>query len=908
MQSRDCWEYILLDEKKIVTLHSNCTHSSMDRIMDSGSIDWGSTPHGCTTYHQTQMKRFFIVGVATMMLLTTTNFQAKDFRDSNLPSMERAELLLKQLTLDEKISLMMDDSPEIARLGIKRYPWWNEALHGVGRAGYATVFPQATGMAATFDDTLLYSVFTAISDEARAKFNTLVEDPSARNRYRGLTFWTPNVNIFRDPRWGRGQETYGEDPYLSSMLGKAAVAGLQGPSDSKYIKTIACAKHYAVHSGPEWNRHSFDARDIDPRDLWDTYLPAFKTLVDAGVGQVMCAYNRVEGEPCCSNKRLLADILRNKWGYDKIIVSDCWAIRDFYRADCHATHPSAVEASADAVYSGTDLECGSSYKSLREAYNRGLISEETIDRSLVRLLDARIRLGELTRDKECEWNSIGDTAICSPYHKVLALEVARRSMVLLKNNGILPLKKDIKVAVAGPNAADTVMLWGNYNGTPQKSISILEGIQRVTGKDVKYFKGCDYVDNKNIRSTYSLLRNGDKQGLSARYWNNLDYSGTPVAEETITIPLNKNNGGATVFMPGVNVENFSAKYTADFIPEETGNYIINMSADRGLKGVIINGESILKGYGEYAVKDYTHSFNAEKGKTYKIEIEYSHGTGPAILTFDIGLNADYDTDCGDADIVIFAGGISPILEGEEMPVKVDGFKGGDRTTIELPKVQRDLIRRLKEEGKKVIFVNCSGGAIAMQSEDSICDAILQAWYPGESGGLAVAETLYGINNPAGRLPVTFYSGDDQLPDFEDYSMTGRTYRYMTEKPLYAFGHGLSYTTFGYNNIKLNTKSAKVGETVTLSLDVANNGLMDGDEVVQVYIRNTSDRELNKTLRAFRRINVAKGESKHLEFELDKDSFAFYNPGSGQTETVAGKYEVLVGGASDKTTALTLTLK
>lgn len=822
--------------------------------------------------------------------------------------MERAELLLKQLTLDEKISLMMDDSPEIARLGIPRYSWWNEALHGVGRAGYATVFPQAIGMAATFDNDLLYRVFTAISDEARAKYNTLEENSSARNRYRGLTFWTPNVNIFRDPRWGRGQETYGEDPYLSSVLGTSAVRGLQGPSDSKYIKSIACAKHYAVHSGPEWNRHSFDARDIDPRDLWDTYLPAFKTLVDAGVGQVMCAYNRVEGEPCCSNKRLLADILRNKWGYDKIIVSDCWAIRDFYRPNAHATHPSATEASADAVASGTDLECGSSYKNLREAYDKGLITEEAIDRSLLRLLDARFSLGEITRDKDSEWNSIGDTAVCSPSHKALALEAARKSMVLLKNNGILPLAKDARVAVVGPNATDTVMLWGNYNGTPKQTISILDGIRRVAGKEVEYLRGCDHVSNKNIRSTYSLLRNGDNPGLKAHYWNNLDYSGTPAAEETITIPLNKTNGGATVFTPGVDAENFSAKYTADFTPEESGKYIINMTADRGLKSVLINGEKVMKGYGEYAVNDYSYAFDAEKGKTYKIDIDYSHATGPAMLTFDIGLNAGYDIDCGDADIVIFAGGISPKLEGEEMPVTVDGFKGGDRTTIELPKVQRDLIRTLKENGKKVIFVNCSGGAMGMLPEDSICDAILQAWYPGESGGLAVAETLYGINNPAGRLPVTFYKSDSQLPDFEDYNMTGRTYRYMTEKPLYAFGHGLSYTDFSYKNAHLSKPTAKVGENVILSVDVANTGDRDGDEVVQVYVRNSADKELNKTLRAFRRINVKKGETEHLEFELDKDTFAFYNTESGEVETLPGKYEVMIGGASDNTTPLAITFE
>ena len=840
--------------------------------------------------------RPLLTAITATMLLSAAPAMAQDYKDTSLSPRQRAEAILPHLTLDEKISLMMDDSPEIPRLGIRRYSWWNEALHGVGRAGYATVFPQAIGMASTFDDTLLFDIFTAISDEARAKFNALPDDAASRNRYSGLTFWTPNVNIFRDPRWGRGQETYGEDPYLSSVLGKAAVRGLQGPADSKYMKTIACAKHYAVHSGPEWNRHSFDAKDIDPRDLWDTYLPAFKALVDEGVGQVMCAYNRVEGEPCCSNKRLLADILRNKWGYDKIIVSDCWAIRDFYRQDAHATHPSAVEASADAVFSGTDLECGSSYKSLREAFEKGLISEETIDRSLLRLLETRISLGELSADADCEWNGIGQSVICSPDHKALALEAARKSMVLLKNNGILPLRRDARVVVMGPNAADSVMLRGNYNGTPMHSVTILDGIREIAG-DVPYLKGCDHVENKNISSRFGLLSSGGAPGMSATYWNNTDYSGTPAASEVITIPLNKSNGGATVFTPGVDAENFSARYTADFTPDETGTYTINMTADRGLKALKINGSQVLKSYGQNPSNEYSHTFHAEKGKTYAIEIDYSHAAGLAILNFDIGINKEYDTE-SDADIVIFAGGISPTLEGEEMPVKVEGFRGGDRTSIQLPKVQRDLVRRLHDQGKKVIFINCSGGAMGLAPEDSICDAVLQAWYPGEAGGTAVAETLYGLNNPSGRLPVTFYRDDSQIPDFEDYSMEGRTYRYMADRPLYAFGHGLSYTRFDYSNAALSSDTPAPGENVTLTLDVTNSGDRDGEEVVQVYVRNLADRELNKTLRAFRRVDLKKGETAKVEITLTPEDFRFYNPETGNSDIVPGSYDILYGPSSD----------
>lgn len=827
---------------------------------------------------------------------------AQDYKDTSLSNRERAELVLKQLTLDEKIAMMMDDSPAIDRLGIKRYNWWNEALHGVGRAGFATVFPQAIGMAAAFDGDLQFRVFDCISDEARAKFNTLGDEEVTR--YKGLTFWTPNVNIFRDPRWGRGQETYGEDPYLSSMLGKAAVEGLQGPADAKHIKTIACAKHYAVHSGPEWNRHSFDARDIDPRDLWETYLPAFKTLVDANVGQVMCAYNRVEGEPCCSNKRLLHDILRNRWGYDKIIVSDCWAIRDFFRPDAHATHPSAVEASADAVASGTDLECGSAYKSLREAYDKGLISEEAIDTSLLRLLEARLSLGELFDDAS-EWDSLGEKDICSPAHKQLALEAARKSMTLLKNNGILPLSPDARITVMGPNATDSVMQWGNYNGFPTHTTSILDGILAIAPQ-ARYLKGCDHVKNNNTISTFDMLSSDGKKGITAAYWNNTSKAGEPVAREVLTSPINKNTGGATVFAPGVNLEDFSATFSTEFTPEESGEYIINMTASRGLKGLSVDGKRVAKSYGSNPTNDYAYAIQAEKGKTYRIDIDWVNDRpGIAVLKFDIGRSVDYATECGDSDILVFVGGISAALEGEEMPVSVEGFRGGDRNTIELPQVQRDLVRKLKEQGKKIVFVNCSGSAMGLSQEDALCDAVLQAWYPGEAGGTAVAETLFGLNNPAGRLPVTFYTGDSQLPDFEDYDMSGRTYRYMTEKPLYAFGHGLSYTSFDYSTPKV--KASKAGMPVSLSLDVKNSGDRDGDEVVQVYIKRSDDRELNKTLRAFRRIHLKKGETKDVSFDLGPDAFAFFNPESGEMETRPGKYELFVGPASDNTSKITVNL-
>lgn len=848
-----------------------------------------------------------VVVAALMIAIGFQSSMAQKWMDSGLSAKERAAAILDELTLDEKISLMMDQSPAIERLGIKQYNWWNEALHGVGRAGYATVFPQAIGMAATWDEALLQEIFTAISDEARAKYNGL---DAPMRRYQGLTFWTPNVNIFRDPRWGRGQETYGEDPFLSSTLGRAAVRGLQGPEDSKHIKTIACAKHYAVHSGPEWNRHSFDARDIDPRDLWETYLPAFKTLVDANVGQVMCAYNRVEGEPCCSNKRLLHDILRTKWGYDKIVVSDCWAIQDFFSPRAHNTHASGVEASADAVITGTDLECGPVYANLREAYDKGLIKEETIDTSLMRLLEARINLGELFTTTT-EWDSLGEKDICSAAHKQLALDAARKSMTLLKNNSVLPLRQDAKIMVMGPNANDSVMQWGNYNGLPQATITILDGI-RALGTNVSYLKGCDLVKNNNISSTFNLLSSDGQPGMTARYWNisdarQLTNAGEPVATERITTPINKSNGGATVFAPGVDLENFAGIFTATFTPETSGEYIINITSDRGLMAVNIDGKRVMRGFGDYTVNDNSHFFEAEAGKPYEIQIVYTHraNSGPAVLKFDIGQNVNYDSDCGDADVVVFVGGISPSLEGEEMPVTVEGFRGGDRTSIELPKAQRELIKKLKAQGKRIVMVNCSGSAMGLSEEDELCDAVLQAWYPGEAGGQAVAETIFGINNPAGRLPITFYTGDQQLPDFEDYDMAGRTYRYMTEKPLYAFGHGLSYTDFEYGNPTVKTE--KKGKTATVSVEVKNIGEKDGDEVVQLYVNNPRDRELNKTLRAFRRITLKKGEKQTLDFELGPETFAFYNPVSGEMETLPEEYTVEIGGASDKTKTIKVRL-
>lgn len=840
--------------------------------------------------------------LAVSLLVTAQN---EPFRNMTLSADERADDLLTRLTLEEKIGLMMDVSRPVERLDIPVYNWWNEALHGIGRAGLATVFPQAVGMAATFDDQLINRVFTAVSDEARAKFNDFRSN-GKHGRYQGLTFWTPNINIFRDPRWGRGQETYGEDPYLTGQLGMAVVRGLQGPEDAKYDKLHACAKHYAVHSGPEWNRHSFDAKNISQRDLWETYLPAFKNLVvDAGVKEVMCAYNRFEGEPCCSNKQLLVSILREDWGYEGIVVSDCWAINDFYGANRHETHPDAKSASADAVLSGTDLECGSTYRTLSDAVKSGLITEQQIDVSVRRLLKARFELGELDPANAVPWSSIKYEVVNSKEHQALALETARKSITLLMNkNKLLPLQKDLKIAVMGPNATDSVMQWGNYEGTPGKTFTILEGIQKkIPG--VLYEKGCDKIGTRVLESAFNKVKtpDGKSKGFAAQYWNNTDLSGEVAATQVVSNPFAFDNGGATVFAPGVNLTNFSARYKGVLQPDKDGEIIFTISGDDSFR-VLVNNQKVIEYWGQRGEGKRDYTLSAKAGQAYEVVVEYMQGLQGATLKFDLGYEKPYDpteavAKVNDAQVIIFAGGISPRLEGEEMRVDYPGFKGGDRTDIELPAVQRELIQALKKAGKKVIFINCSGSAMGLAPEAEACDAILQAWYPGQAGGTAVADVIFGDYNPAGRLPVTFYKSADQLPDFEDYSMKGRTYRYLTEKPLFAFGHGLSYTTFKYGKATLAGKSIKAGQPTSLTLTLANTGKMDGDEVVQVYIRNLQDPEgPAKSLRAFRRIHLKAGEKQKVNIELPATTFEWFDAKTNKMSIQPGKYEILVGGTSD----------
>ena len=799
---------------------------------------------------------------------------------------------------------MMDGSRSVERLGIKPYNWWNEALHGVARAGLATVFPQPIGMAASFNPEMVYEVFNAVSDEARAK-NTYYASQDSRERYQGLTMWTPTVNIYRDPRWGRGIETYGEDPYLTSRMGVMVVKGLQGPADGKYDKLHACAKHFAVHSGPEWNRHSFNAENIKPRDLYETYLPPFEALVKEGkVEEVMCAYNRFEGDPCCGSDRLLMQILRGEWGFDGIVVSDCGAIADFYNDRGHHTHPDAESASAAAVISGTDLECGSSYKALIESVKKGLISEETVDTSVKRLMKARFALGEMDEPEKVSWTKIPFSVVASAVHDSLALNMARESMTLLMNkDNFLPLKRGgLTVAVMGPNANDSVMQWGNYNGMPPHTVTILDGVRNMLGADDKliYEQGCPWVERTLIQSAFSQCKSDKGPGFTARYWNNLKREGEPVTTAQVTTPFRFCTSGATVFAPGVNLTDFSATYNSAFTPKESGEIVLEVYC-YGSGRLRVNGEEVKSFSNKHGARKSTHAMKVQAGKSYDLELDFEYLRSDAQLNFDLGFKKDVDIRKSvervkDADIVIFASGISPSLEGEEMGVNLPGFKKGDRTDIELPAVQRELIDALHRAGKKIILVNCSGSPIGLEPETQKCEAILQAWYPGQQGGTAVAEVLFGDYNPAGRLPLTYYKSLDELPPFDDYDITkGRTYKYFKGDVLYPFGYGLSYSSFKYSDLQVKDGAGEV----TVSFLLKNTGKRNGDEVAQVYvwIPDAGGIVPLKELKGFRRVPLKSGESRRVEIKLNKEQLRYWDVEKGQFVVPRGAFDIMVGASS-----------
>ena len=841
--------------------------------------------------------RTFLISVACAVSL---NAQTYPFQNPGLSPKERAEDLCSRLTLEEKAMLMMNNSKAVPRLGVPAFAWWSEALHGVGRNGYATVFPSCIGMAASFDDALLERIFTAVSDEARAKNTVLRRKGEGVSTYQGLSFWTPNINVFRDPRWGRGQETYGEDPYMNSRMGQAVVRGLQGPSDNKYAKLYACAKHFAVHSGPEKTRHSFNIETLSGRDLWETYLPAFKDLVQkSGVKEVMCAYQRFEGEPCCGSNRLLQQILRDEWGFDGLVVSDCGAISDFWEPGAHGVSPDAASASAKAVISGTDVECGGNYRNLPDAVKAGRITVEQIDKSVVRLLEARFRLGNLDPDSLVEWTRIPESVVACKEHKDLALRMAREQMVLLYNrNNTLPLAKDARrIMVMGPNAADSIMLWGIYYGQPTHSVTVLEGIRNKLGTEVGYSKGCGITSMTESESVFGKFRTADGlPGMSASFWNNTKMEGTPVYETVYQSALRFDNGGNTVFAPGVRLNDFTARFNGSFTAERDETLDIVYTNDDGFR-LIINGDTLVNRWKTDPLRFTTRKLEVKKGRTYDVQVDYMQLAGGATLNFDVAevravKPEELVARAKDVETVVFVGGISPNLEREEAKVSEPGFDNGDRTSIELPAVQREILKALHDAGKKVVFVNCSGSAVALTPELATCDAILQAWYPGEQGGNAVADVLFGDYNPCGKLPVTFYKDDSQLPPFDDYRMQGRTYRYFRGEALFPFGFGLSYTTFAVGRPEYDATSGKI------KVRVANMGNCDGAEVVQAYLRNPADVDgPATTLRGFVRVELKAGEAKDVEIDFPRDSFEWWDAGSNTMRVKSGRYEILVGTSS-----------
>ena len=855
--------------------------------------------------------RFLIVYCLVVFTSLFTNVPPKDraqigvppYKDPSLSVEKRVDDLVSRMTLEEKVSQMMNAAPAIERLGIPEYEWWNEALHGVARAGYATVFPQAIGLAATWDATLMRQTADVISTEARAKHHEFLRH-NQHARYQGLTYWSPNINIFRDPRWGRGQETYGEDPYLTSRLGVEFVRGLQG-EDPKYFKVIATPKHYAVHSGPEPERHSFDAKAYE-RDLRETYLPAFQaTVVESKAYSVMCAYNRTNAEPCCANNRLMVDILRKEWGFDGYVVSDCGAISDIWKG--HGYARTEAEASAIAVKAGTDLACGREYSALIQAVKEGIITEAEIDVSLKRLMTARFKLGMFDPPEMVRYAQIPFSENDSAAHRELSLKSARESMVLLKNeNHTLPLKKNIKtIAIIGPNADAPEVLVGNYSGRPSKSVTPLAGIKNAVSPDTKviYALGST-LSGENVipvpGSALTVNGKGTAAGFKGEYFNNQELRGQPA---TVRLDTQINfDWGRYRPTPDLGENNFSARWTGKLTPPESGTYNLGITADDGAR-LYLDGRLLIDVWAGNPTKTVTKEVNLEAGHAYDIRLEYFQYNREAIAKFvwsyprfvekqiDEAVNA-----ARQADVCVMVLGISAALEGEEMTVSTEGFRGGDRTDISLPKGQEALLKAVSATGKPVIVVLLSGSALAVNWANDHAPAILEAWYPGEEGGTAIADVLFGNYNPSGRLPVTFYKSVDQLPPFTDYSMQGRTYRYFKGDPLYPFGFGLSFTRFEYTNLKFSGKTVHAGDPVKVSADVQNVGERAGEEVVQLYVSDVAA-SVPVTIRAlagFDRVSLKPREKRRIQFTLAPRQMSLIDE-AGKRVIEPGEFLVSVGG-------------
>lgn len=825
------------------------------------------------------------------------------YQNPTLNFEQRVADLMGRLTLQEKIDLMRYDSPSIDRLGIPAYNWWNECLHGVARAGLATVFPQAIGMAAMWDQKQMSTIANVISDEARAKYHDF-SNREKRGIYQGLTYWTPNINIFRDPRWGRGMETYGEDPYLTGALAVPFIKGLQG-NDSKYYKLVATAKHFAVHSGPESLRHSFDVWP-SKKDMAETYLPHFEKVVkEAGVYSVMCAYNAIEGAPCCGNK-FLEELLRKEWGFKGYIVSDCWAVVDFYDKNAHHVVPTQEAAAAMAVKAGTDLNCGESYLTLMNAVNQKLISEKELDVSVERLLMARMKLGMFDPDELVSYSKIPYQRVDGEEHKKVALEAARKSIVLLKNDiQVLPLSKDIKkLAVIGPNANDMEVLLANYNGYPSVGKTPLQGLKdKLPNAQVQFAQGCPLAEGLPyfeplpgfVLYTDASCRN---HGLKAEYFNNKAWKGTP-RHTQIDKQINFEWGTQSPFAD-LAYDQFSVRWTGVVKVEKSGYYAIGTEGFSGYN--LYFGDSLLIEFENvhHPRKLYEYLY-LEANKTYPIKLEYfQNETEYAMMKLlwddpSTQLKQEALTLAQNSDAVVLCMGLSPLLEGEEMKVKVEGFEGGDRLDIKLPKVQSELIQAITALGKPTVLVLLNGSALSFPWEKKNVPAIVEAWYPGQDGGTAIADVLFGDYNPSGRLPLTFYSSINQIPPFSEYAMKGKTYRYFKGEPLYEFGYGLSYTQFEYSDLVI-PQTYQAGEPLKVRVKVTNTGALAGEEVAQLYVSVKHNKfELPiRSLQGFERIKLQPKESKELEFLLEPEQLAGVDQ-NGVAQILPGKLLVSVGG-------------
>ncbi|MCX6319005.1 MAG: glycoside hydrolase family 3 C-terminal domain-containing protein [Bacteroidetes bacterium] len=851
------------------------------------------------------MKKKLVIGFVLFSLIADAqDYKSFPMWNTKLSVEQRVNDVVSRLTLEEKVAQMLNAAPAISRLGIPAYEWWNEVLHGVARTPFhVTSYPQAIGMAATWDTNSLHRMADFSAEEGRAIHNIAIEKNKTGDRYLGLTYWTPNINIFRDPRWGRGQETYGEDPFLTAMLARSFVRGLQG-EDPKYLKAAACAKHFAVHSGPEPTRHS-DNFNPSTYDLWDTYLPAFRELVvNAKVAGVMCAYNAINTQPCCANDKLMNDILRTQWKFTGYVTSDCWAVDDFFRY--HKTHKDAVSSAVDAVMHGTDVECGNSvYRTLLDAVKTGLIKEAQLDISLKRLFTIRYRLGMFDPPAMVKYAQTKSTVLEAPAHQAHALKMAQQAIVLLRNeNNALPLKKNLKkIVVLGPNADNRIAVLGNYNGIPSRVVTVLEGIKEKLGKgtEVVYEKAINFANDTlmvydPISSRYTI---DGKQGVKAEYFTNEKLEGQPALTQIEPDIDHFWTEGQTP-VNGIPSVHYSIRFSTSFtaMKDETMNF--EAEGDDGYR-VVINGKTMVDAWTRNRWGTKQFEWPVIKDSVYNVTVECYQTDGNASIKFKAGHYKKTDFAAlqerlKDADAVIFAGGISPQLEGEEMPVAVPGFKGGDRTSILLPAVQTEFLKVLKATGKPVVFVMMTGSALATPWESENTPAIINAWYGGQSAGTAIADVLFGDYNPAGRLPVTFYKSDDDIPGFSDYSMDGRTYRYFRGEALYPFGYGLSYTSFQYSNLKI-PPSLPRNKKIVVTVQVKNTGKRDGEEVVQLYVSHQYNKGKAplRALKGFQRIYLKAGQARQISFTLTPEQLSLVDEDTGLLYQPEGNLNISVGG-------------